>query len=230
MRIAIIDDEPLAIQLLALHAQRIPGIRLVGQYTSATEALANLCEQPVDLVFLDIQMPGLSGIELAKRLPPQTMVIFTTAFDRYAVESYTVGAVHYLLKPISFEDFSQAVSRAKERMSASSSHSEDSFFYVRTNHKQERVLLRDVLYIEGLKDYVKIYMRQGHLVTLMNMKKLEDFLPRPQFMRVHRSFIAHISLATGIDRRNIYYGERSIPVSDSYRDAVTEYLTANSPQ
>lgn len=230
MRTAIIDDEPLAIKLLTLHARRIPDIELVGQYTSTSEALAVLTEHPVDLVFLDIQMPGLSGMELAKRLPPQTMVVFTTAFPRYAIESYSVGALHYLLKPISFDDFEQAVSRAIDRMHNRTNHpDDDAAFYVRHDHRQERILLRDLLYVEGLKDYVKLCLRQRHIITLMSMKSLETFLPSPEFMRVHRSFIVHITLATSIQGRQIFFGEKSVPVSDSYRDAVANYLSSKRP-
>lgn len=224
MRTAIIDDEPLAIKLLELHARRIPQIELVGRFTSAKEALATLTEHPVDLVFLDIQMPGCSGMELARQLPPQTMIIFTTAFPRYALESYSVGAVHYLLKPISYDDFAEAVRRATDRMSQLATRPDDGYFFVRHNHRQERILLREVLYVEGLKDYVKICMRQRNIVTHMSMKAVEAKLTSSEFMRIHRSFIVHITLATSIQSRHVYFGERCIPVSESYREALAAYM------
>lgn len=230
MRVVIVDDEPLAIKVILVYSKRIPALEVVGTYTSANDALKALTDDPVDLVFLDIQMPGMSGMELARRLPPETMVIFTTAFDQYAVESYSVAAIHYLLKPVTFESFETAVKKALDRKTAISQYRDDSFFYVKKDHKRVKVFLRDVLYIEGLKDYVKICLCDGHIVTLMNMKSLEDFLPSPEFLRVHRSFIVHMSMASHIDRRNIYFHDTVIPISDSYREVVQDYLDANSPE
>lgn len=230
MRVAIVDDEPLALSLIVVHSKRIPALEVVGTFTSANEALIALTENPVDLVFLDIQMPGLSGMELARRLPLETMVIFTTAFDQYAVESYSVAAIYYLLKPVTFEAFEVAVTKALERKTTLSQYRDDSFFYVKKDHKRLKVYLRDVLYIEGLKDYVKIYLCEGHIVTLMNMKSLEDFLPSPEFLRVHRSFIVHMSMASRANRCNIYFHNTVIPVSERYREVVQNYIEANSPE
>ena len=209
---AIIDDEPLAAGLLKSYAEKTPFLSLIGTYGSALEAMKELREHPAQLLFLDIQMPELSGIEFAKILPPETKVIFTTAFQQYAIEGYKVSALDYLLKPISYDDFQQT-------------YAEDRFMFVKSDYKLVRVALDDILYIEGLKDYVRIYLADGQkIMSLMSMKKLEDYLPHPEFLRTHRSYIVHMAKAQSIDRFRIVFGQEFIPISDSYKDAVQQYF------
>lgn len=248
MRVVIIDDEPLAVELLALYVKQTPFLELVGTYNSAVEAQEALMNSPVDLVLLDIQMPEMSGMDLARQLPESTLVIFTTAFDRYAVESYQVNALDYLMKPISYDVFLASVQKALKRFIEMGEAHDEPFLFVKSDYKRVKIYLRDILYIEGLKDYVKIHVRGDaqstsaprlgapaqaaarpvHIVTLLNMKALEEYLPTPEFMRVHRSFIVHMKLATSIDRQNVYIGSHAVPVSESYKDAVQQYIAHNS--
>ena len=226
---AIIDDEPLAAELLESYVKKTPELHLVGVYGSAVEAMKELRNNPVDLLFLDIQMPELSGMEFAGILPKKTKVIFTTAFDRYAIDGYKVNAVDYLLKPISYDNFVLSVNRVLERcrdVDRQDVMSADGFVYVKSEYKLVKINFDDILYIEGVKDYVKIYFRDRRkpVMSLMNMKKLEDYLPKSQFMRVHRSFIVNMSVADMIDRGRIVAGDTFIPVSESYKEQVQEYI------
>ena len=228
MTCAIIDDEPLAADLLASYARKTPFLELSGIYNSAIEAMRVLRTKPVDLIFLDIQMPELSGLEFATILPTQTMVVFTTAFDRYAVESYKVNAVDYLLKPISFDDFLTACDKVQEQLKArqkQDTYRQDRFVFVKSEYKLQRVLLDDILYIEGLKDYVRIYMRNSEkIISLMSMKRLEEHLPQPEFLRTHRSYIVHMPEVNTIDRFRFVFGDQYIPISENYKEQVLQYL------
>lgn len=225
---AIIDDEPLAAELLKSYAKKTPFLNLTGTYSSALEAMKELRDQPVQLLFLDIQMPELSGIEFAKILPPETKIIFTTAFQQYAIEGYKVNALDYLMKPIAYEDFLKAANKALEWFSVTQkqqTYADDRFMYVKSDYKLVRVALDDILYIEGLKDYVRIYLEDGQrIMSLMNMKKLEDYLPHPEFLRTHRSFIVHMTKAQSVERFRIVFGNQFIPISDSYKEEVLEYF------
>ena len=229
---AIIDDEPLAAGLLKSYAEKTPFLRLIGTYGSALEAMKELREAPAQLLFLDIQMPELSGIEFAKILPPETKVIFTTAFQQYAIEGYKVSALDYLLKPIAYDEFLRAANKALEWFTISKKqqiYAEDRFMFVKSDYKLIRVALDDILYIEGLKDYVRIYMQDGQkIMSLMNMKKLEEYLPRPEFLRTHRSYIVHMTKAQQIDRLRLVFGKEYIPISDSYKDDVQQYFDSHT--
>lgn len=231
MTCVIIDDEPLAASLLTSYAQKTNFLELIGTYNSALEAIKVIRDTPPDLIFLDIQMPELSGLEFATILPPETMIVFTTAFDRYAVDSYKVNTVDYLLKPIAYEDFLRASNKALlkyENMHQLSNapQQQDRFIYVKSEYKLVRIFLDDILYVEGLKDYVQIHLdnEQKKVLCLMNMKTLEDYLPQPEFMRVHRSFIVHMPKADTIDRLRIVMGDKYIPISESYKDVVQQYI------
>ena len=225
---AVIDDEPLAAGLLKSYAERTPFLELKGTYGSAIEAMKELRDNPVQLLFLDIQMPEFSGIEFAKILPQGTKIVFTTAFQQYAVEGYKVSALDYLMKPISYDDFLRAANKALEWFAVAQkqdTYAKDRFMFVKSDYKLVRVALDDILYIEGLKDYVRLFLADGQkIMSLMNMKKLEDYLPRPEFLRTHRSYIVHMSRAQQIDRFRIVFGDQYIPVSDSYKDDVLQYL------
>ena len=225
---AIIDDEPLAASLLESYAAKTPYLDLKGSYNSAILAMKDLRDNPVQLLFLDIQMPELSGIEFAKILPKDTKVIFTTAIPQYAIEGYKVNALDYLLKPISYEDFLRSTDKALEWFSIAQkqeTYRQDRFMFVKSDYKLYRVSLDEILYIEGLKDYVRIHLRNGEkIMSLMSMKKLEDYLPRPEFLRTHRSYIVRMPEVRAIDRFRIVFGDVFIPVSDNYKDEVQKYL------
>ena len=225
---AIIDDEPLAAGLLESYARKTPYLQLVGTYNSAILAMKDLRDNPVQLLFLDIQMPELSGVEFAKILPKDTRIIFTTAFPQYAVEGYKVNALDYLLKPVSYEDFLKSTDKALEWFSIiqrQDAYRRDRFMFVKTDYKLQRVNLDDILFIEGLKDYVRFYLKNGEKVmSLMSMKKLEEYLPRPEFLRTHRSYIVHMTETPLVDRFRIVFGENYIPVSENYKDDVQNYF------
>ena len=229
---AIIDDEPLAAGLLKSYAEKTPFLNLVGTYGSAVEAMKEIRNYPVDLLYLDIQMPELSGIEFAKILPKDTKVIFTTAFQQYAIEGYKVSALDYLMKPVSYEDFLKASNKALEWFiitQKQQTYAADRFMYVKSDYKLVRVALDDILYIEGLKDYIRIYLQDGtKIMSLMNMKKLEDYLPRPEFLRTHRSYIVHMSKAEAIERFRIVFGDQYLPISDSYKEDVQQYFDSHT--
>lgn len=228
----IIDDEPLAADLLAAYAAKTPFLNLNGTYNSAISAIKDLREHPADLIFLDIQMPELSGTEFARILPKESKIIFTTAFSQYAVEGYKVNAIDYLLKPISYEEFLRAANKALDWFASTRRNEtclKDRFMLVKSDYKLVKVSLDDILYIEGLKDYVRIFLANGEkIVSLMNLKKLEDFLPHPEFMRTHRSYIVHMNKITLIERLRIVFGDTYIPISDSYKEEVMAYLDSHT--
>ena len=230
---AIIDDEPLAAEMLASYAAKTPFLNLVGVYNSAVEAIRTLRSEPVDLLFLDIQMPELSGLEFATILPPETFIIFTTAFDRYAIDSYKVNTVDYLLKPIAYDNFLKAADKALRRIVDSrkqATYAADRFIYVKSDYKLVRIDLDDIMYIEGVKDYVRIVLSNNSqpVMCLMNMRTLEEYLPTPEFLRVHRSYIVHMSKVQSIDRFRFVFGDTYIPISESYKDVVNDYLNMHT--
>ena len=229
---AIIDDEPLAAQLLESYVKKTPFLQLTGTYNSAIEAMRTLRTQPVQLLFLDIQMPELSGIEFATILPSTTRIVFTTAFPQYAIDGYRVNALDYLLKPIAYEDFLKSADRALDFFTLIDKQehlSKDRFLFIKSEYKLVRIDFDDITYIEGLKDYVRFYLKDGQkLMSLMNMKKLEDYLPMPEFMRVHRSFIVRMPTIPLVERNRLVYGDQYIPISDSYKDDVQRYLDSHT--
>ena len=225
---AIIDDEPLAAGLLESYVAKTPYLNLTGTYNSAITAMRDLRDNPVPLLFLDIQMPELSGVEFAKILPKDTKIIFTTAFPQYALEGYKVNALDYLLKPISYEDFLRATEKAQDWfniLQKREAYNDDRIMFIKSEYKLLRVNLDDILYVEGLKDYVRICLKNGEkIMSLMSMKKLEDYLPRPEFLRTHRSYIVHMPEVRSIDRFRIVFGDIFIPISDNYKEEVQQYL------
>ena len=229
---AIIDDEPLAAGLLESYVAKTPYLNLTGTYNSAITAMRDLRDNPVPLLFLDIQMPELSGVEFAKILPKDTKIIFTTAFPQYALEGYKVNALDYLLKPISYEDFLRATEKAQDWYNMIQKHetyNDDRIMFIKSEYKLLRVKLDDILYVEGLKDYVRICLKNGEkIMSLMSMKKLEDYLPRPEFLRTHRSYIVHMPEVRSIDRFRIVFGDIFIPISDNYKEEVQQYLDTHT--
>ena len=242
---AIIDDEPLAVSLLESYVLKTPFLDLQGTYNSALDALSDLRDRPVDLLFLDIQMPELSGLEFSRILNADTRVIFTTAFDQYAVDSYRVNALDYLLKPISYPDFLASANKALRwyellRKPVSSEEKEESAsiaerggmesIFVKSEYKLLQIELRKILYIEGLKDYVKIFVEDEPrpVLSLMSMKSLEDMLPSDRFVRVHRSFIVQPEKIKVIERNRIVFGKEYIPISDNYKQHFLEMIERRS--
>ena len=229
----IIDDEPLAAELLASYARKTLFLNLIGVFNSAVEGIKVIRENTVDLIFLDIQMPELSGLEFAKILPKETKIIFTTAFSQYAVDGYKANAVDYLMKPVSYDDFLAGANRALEwfrSVRQSENASDDRFIFVKSEYKLVKIMFDDILYIEGLKDYVKIYLTDGcdPVMSLMNMKKIEESLPKPEFMRIHRSYIVHMRKIEGIDRFRVVIGNAILPISDSYKTTIQDYLDGHT--
>lgn len=243
---AIIDDEPLAVSLLESYVLKTPFLSLKGKFNSALNALSTLNNDPVDLLFLDIQMPELSGLEFSHILKGDTRIIFTTAFDQYALDSYKVNALDYLLKPISYPDFLQSANKALQwyellRKKAPDNpvadpsappHPKEEMesIFVKSEYKLIQIELNRILYIEGLKDYVKIYI-EGEtrpILSLMSMKAMEELLPESRFIRVHRSFIVQPEKIKVIERNRIIYGKEYIPISDSHKEKFFEFLSQRS--
>lgn len=223
----VVDDEPLAASLISSYVERTPFLHLVAQTHSAESALEILSGNNIDLVFLDIRMPGLSGMQLARLIPAQTRIVFTTAYSDHAVEGFRVNALDYLLKPVSYDEFLEAAKRAKDTLTPEITNipappAPKSHILVKSEYRLLRIELASILYIEGLKDYVKIYIadEQNPVLSLMSIKSLEEELP-DSFMRVHRSFIVNIEKIKVIERNSIILGNRAIPVSESYR---TQFL------
>ena len=239
IKCAIVDDEPLAVELLASYVKKIPFLELCGKYSNATDALHGIGEQPVDLLFLDIQMPELNGLELSKMVPENTRIVFTTAFNQYAVDGFRVNALDYLLKPISYADFLEASNKAlqwfqlleqnEQTATAPVAGSEEPrSIFVKSEYKLLQINLDDIRYIEGLKDYVKIYTEQSPhpILSLMNMKAIEQMLPASRFIRVHRSFIVQKSKIREIERNRIVFGDVYIPIGDSYKQAFQDFINS----
>lgn len=232
LKCCVIDDEPLASQLIASYIEKTPFMQLVGTYSSAQEAVKTILDNRVDLVFLDIEMPQLNGLEFAKIIPPTTRIIFTTAYDQYAIQGFKVDALDYLLKPISYEDFLASANKAQRciemRSNSSSQGSTRDYVIVKSEYRLVQIQTSDILFIEGLKDYVKIYTvdEQKSIMTLMSMKTLEQSLPST-FMRVHRSFIVNTTKIKIIERNRIVFGNKYIPISDSYKQMFSDYVASH---
>lgn len=234
----IVDDEPLALEIIETYIQQIPDIQLVKKCENAFEANEALKSNAIDLMFLDIQMPQLSGIDFLKTLSNPPCVIFTTAYPDYAVEGFELNAVDYLLKPISLERFLKAVNKVSEKLSAKRLEHDsvqndvaDDFFFVKADKKLVKINFDEILYIEGLKDYVIIRQESGRVITLQTMKSLEERLPMQKFKRVHRSFIVNIKKITAILGNMVELMEagklKQLPIGKNYRDELLELINEN---
>lgn len=230
LRCCVIDDEPLAAKLIAGYVEKTPYLELVGSFASAQEAVKCVLEENIDLVFLDINMPQLNGMEFAKIIPSECKIVFTTAYDNYAIEGFKVNAVDYLLKPVSYEEFVLASNKALRQVEMSRQVSDISisrdFIIIKSEYKLVQIHVPDILYIEGLKDYVKIYVESDSkcIMTLMSMRTLERSLPSPMFLRVHRSFIVNTSKIKIIERNRIIFGKTYIPISETYKQAFSDLI------
>lgn len=231
LKCAIVDDEPLALNLLESYISKTPFLELMGKYSSAVQAMDALPDKHVDLLFLDIQMPELNGLEFSKMVDTHTRIVFTTAFDQYAIDGYKVNALDYLLKPISYIDFLQAANKAVQWFELLQQPREDiERIFVKSDYKLVQVELKNILYIEGLKDYIKIYEEDvpKPILSLMSMKSMEELLPSSRFMRVHRSYIVQKDKIRIIDRGRIVFGKSYIPISDSYKQVFQDFLDKRS--
>ena len=229
MTCMIIDDEPLAVKLLESFVAKTPGLRLVSSFTDSVKALAALSGTPVNIVFLDIQMPDMNGMELSRMLPSDTKIIFTTAFKEYAFDSYEVSALDFLLKPIRYNKFIAAVEKARQwfEMATMPHEKELSSVFIRVDGELRRISIADILYVCGMKDYLMFYLDgvKRPLITHLTMKAVEDMLPSNQFMRVHRSYIVALERIRSIDRNScIYIGDEVVRVTDAYREAFDAYI------
>ncbi|UZT99545.1 LytTR family DNA-binding domain-containing protein [Chryseobacterium fluminis] len=229
----IADDEPMALNLIESYVLKTPFLDLRSKCSSAIEAMQKLeDENTIDLFFLDIQMPDLTGLEFSKLLPSKSKVIFTTAFDRYAIDGYKVNALDYLLKPFDYTEFLSAATKARNYFENLQSVPEkkQEFFFVKSEYKQIKINFSEILFIEGLKDYVKIFLKgqPKPILTLMSLKKLEEELPAENFMRIHRSYIIALDKIEAIERNQIVIGSQQIAIAPNYKDALMVYITGKS--
>lgn len=216
-----IDDEPLALRVIENFCQKRTDIRLVKTFSSQADAFKHLRDFPVDLLFLDIQMPGLSGLDFAKRITGKPLIIFTTAFSEYAVEGFDIQAIDYLLKPYSEQRFHQAVDRAGQFLKGQVEADEEQFLFLRADYSLFKISLANILYIEGLGDYLKIFIEnQKTLVVRMTMKNILEKLPTTDFIRVHRSFIVPLSRIESVRHHIIKIGSAEIPVGKKFEDEL----------
>lgn len=232
LRCIAVDDEPLALKQMVAYVEKTPFLELVGASTRAIEGLEMVNRETPDLLFADINMPDLNGIELAKSLSKPCMVIFTTAYSEYAIEGFKVDAVDYLLKPIGYSDFLKAANKAHQlhnlKHTTTESVSEsDTHLFVRSEYRLVRIPFSDIKYIEGMREYVRIHLSDGNaIMTLLSMKSLEERLPKGSFMRVHRSFIVNLSKISIIERNRIVFDKNVyIPIGDQYKEAFDHYIS-----
>jgi DNA-binding LytR/AlgR family response regulator len=229
-----IDDEPLALQLVTGYIEKTPGLKLLGGFDNPLDAIEFLSNEGVDLIFVDIQMPDLTGLEFTRSLVKGPKVIFTTAYEKYALDGFKLDVVDYLLKPFSYEEFLKAVQKVQrliklEKGIPDQVNANNEFLFLKSDYKIKRINFNDILYIEGLKDYVKVYTQNSirPVMSLTTMKLLESKLPESRFMRVHRSFIVNLEKIDTIERSRIVFGKTYIPVTDQYKDKFQEFLDKN---
>ncbi len=234
LKAIIVDDEPLALDVLETFIEQMPGIELVSRCGNAFEANEALKNPEINLMFLDIQMPQMTGLDFLKSLEQPPMVIFTTAYSEYAVEGFELNIVDYLLKPISLDRFMKAVNKASDKLGAVSdtvNNDDEDFFFVKADKKLIKVNFNDIKYIEGLKDYVMIKKDQGRIITLQTMKSLEDKLPSSRFMRIHRSYILNINHIKAIVGNMVEIMEKGqvkhLPIGKNYRESLLAVINTN---
>ncbi len=227
----IVDDEPLAVKLLASYAEKTSELQLLATFTDSINALNAVREQKPDLLFLDIQMPNLDGMELAHSLPEETHVVFTTAFKEYAFESYEVNALDFLLKPVRYNKFLAAIEKARKQLapkeSPRPSTPSPATVFIRVDGEWRNISVEHIVYVNGMKDYVMFYLEgeQKPLITHLTMKAVEEMLPSDKFLRIHRSYIVAIGKIRKIDRNDcIYIGNEIIHVPDGYLQTVRNFI------
>ena len=229
-----IDDEPLALKLVSEYIRKTPYLELVGAFDNPLDAIDFLSSQEAELIFVYIQMPDLTGIEFTRTLEGNHKIIFTTAYEKYALEGFKLNAVDYLLKPFSYEEFLKAAWKAHkmselEANSTPTIEANNQFLFLKSEYKIRRINFNDILYIEGLKDYIKVYTtgEDKPLLSLNSIKSLESKLPEEKFMRVHRSYLVNLEKIETIERSRIIFGKTYIPISDQYKEKFQEFLDKN---
>ncbi|WP_217604055.1 LytTR family DNA-binding domain-containing protein [Chitinophaga sp. GbtcB8] len=228
-----VDDEPLALEIITDFARKVPFLSLVQTFENAAEAMRFLQDEKVDLVFLDIKMPDINGIQFLKSLKHPPLVIFTTAYGEYALDGFDLDVVDYLLKPIPFDRFLRAATKAQEYMTVSQQKNGDNghvndYIFIKTEYKIIKINLEDILFIEALKDYTKIYTPYQPVLTLRSLKSFESRLPADKFIRVHRSYLVSLNKINSVEKNTVMIANQSIPISDGYRERFYEVITRNS--
>ncbi len=232
MRCLLVDDEKLALELMEDNVQKVPFLTLQGKCKNAMEAMEFLRREPVDLMFLDIQMPGISGVQFLNTLTNPPMVIMVTAYENYALEGFNLDVVDYLVKPFAFERFLRAVNKAYELLNArkqkepAAAKAEQDYLFVNADYSIVRINIPDILYVEGLKDYIKIYIKNAPkpVITRLSMRFMEEKLPAAAFARVHKSFIVALDKVTAFKKNRLMIGDAEVPVSDNFKDKVLSYI------
>ncbi|SEW54129.1 DNA-binding response regulator, LytR/AlgR family [Chitinophaga arvensicola] len=226
MKCIAIDDEPLALDLLEDNISMVPYLQLTGKCNNAFEAMEILRHQSVDLIFLDIQMPGLTGLQFLESLPNKPLVILITAYEKYALEGFNLAVTDYLVKPVSLERFIKACNKAQElhqlKTGGKTAREEADFFFVNVDYSLHKVVFADIRWIEGLKDYVKIHLNSSTkpVITRMSIKGLEEQLPGAKFIRIHKSYIVSVAAITTIRKNSVFLDTLELPVGDTYRDTL----------
>lgn len=218
-----IDDEPLALEVLQRFAEKIPAIKLVRTFQNPLEAVQFLQDEPIDLVFLDIQMPDLNGLQLLNSIAEKPLIIFTTAYPEYAVDSYELDAVDYLLKPILFDRFLKAVNKAIQLNRGEEAQEKD-YIFIKSDTRFFKVNYEDILYIEGMRDYIAVHTPKQKILTLMSMTKMLDKLPDASFMRVHKSYIIGVNHISMIQHNRVIVSDKEIPISNSYKESFLKFV------
>jgi len=225
MKAIAIDDEPLALKVITHLCEQVDFVSLEKTFTSQSEAVKYLNKYPVDLLFLDIQMPVKNGIEFYKMLENGPMVIFTTAYSEYAVEGFNVNATDYLLKPFSSERFMQALEKARNEWNFRKNQTAQSHLMIRADYKLHRIPYEDILYIEGLDDYIQIYqVNKPRIVARFSMKNIMEQLPDNLFIRVHRSFIVPLKRIDSVQYKSLQVGDMTIPIGETYKDEIQKHF------
>lgn len=233
IRCLAVDDEPLALRQLAAYIGKVPFLELAGECRSAADAKDIIDRQQIDAIFIDINMPDLSGMDFVKSLSAPPLVVFTTAYSEYAVDGYKVDAVDYLMKPFGLDDFKRAAQKVKLRFdlmnTAAVSDSSDGSIFLKTEYKIIRVEINDIVYIEGMSEYLRIFTGNGEkpLIVLLAMKKIEERLPSASFMRIHRSYIINLRKIKEINKNRVWIdSDTALPIGDSYKEAFNKYIEA----
>ena len=227
LRCIAVDDEPLALELLEDNISKVPYLQLVAKCSNAMEAMKVLQQQPADLIFLDIQMPGLTGLQFIQSMTEKPMIILITAYEKYALEGFNLDVTDYLVKPVSLDRFVKACNKAKELYELKNRPNKDAssnpdYFFVNVDYSLLKINFNDIRYIEGLKDYIKIHLKSTPraIITRMAMKAIEEELPVAKFLRIHKSYIVSLEHITAIRKNSVFLDEMELPVGENFREAV----------
>lgn len=234
LRCLAVDDEKLSLDLLEDNISKVPFLQLVGKSRNPVEALNLLRTQEVDLIFLDIQMPGLTGLQFLKSLPNPPMVIFVTAYENHAVDAFGLGVIDYLVKPVAFDRFLKACNKAMQQYQLShaantaAQPASNDYIFVNADYSLLKITVNDIQWIEGLKDYIKIHLASSSkpIITRMTMKSVEEKLPGNRFVRIHKSYILSLSAITAIRKNSVFINSLELPISDNYKDVLKTFIGA----